>query len=248
MRLSLCFALHLIQFNIIIEYSIHTLTSHDLSMLINAPFYKLMLLTNRQQTPLADYLQFIRTCASSGITAVQLREKKQPIDYLLAFGQQLKSILDPLNIPLIVNDDIELALELNASGVHLGQSDGDARKARQILGPNKMIGVSIDSEENLISANDLPIDYVGIGAIYKTANKHNVTTIWGIKRLQQIAAHSKHPIVGIGGIDIHNAADVVLSGAEGIAVIGALHDTCDPSLVTQQLRNIIDKGDHNHVA
>lgn len=209
--------------------------------LMKEPFYKLMLVTNRLNTPLANYLQFIEHCATAGITAVQLREKQQPRECLLMFGLELKRILDPRHIPLIINDDVELALELNASGVHLGQTDGDPQHARNVLGPNKIIGVSIDSAEHLIKANELPLDYVGIGAIFNTANKHNVTTFWGTQGLQQLALNSKHPIIGIGGINEENAADVMLAGADGIAVIGALHDAMYPNQIARNLRLIIDR-------
>jgi thiamine-phosphate pyrophosphorylase len=209
-------------------------------------FYKLTLVTNRQDTPLKDYLYFISRCASAGITAVQLREKHQSRDFLLMFGRELKRILDPLHIPLIVNDDLKLALELDASGVHLGQSDGDPAYARKILGPQKIIGVSIDTRENLLKANTLPIDYVGIGAIFATPSKKDVSTIWGIKGLQALSSIAKHPIVGIGGININNAATTMASGAHGIAVIGALHDADDPTHATKQLRYIIDHGGSEH--
>lgn len=212
--------------------------NHTLTM--NNPFYKLMLVTNRQNTPLNDYLLFIKRCANAGITAVQLREKQQPYDSLLMFGQALKRMLDPLHIPLIINDNLQLALELDASGVHLGQTDGDPELARIALGANKIIGVSIDSPENLIKANRLPLDYVGIGAIFPTANKPNINTLWGLQGLQTLAPNSKHPIIGIGGINENNAADVMLSGAHGIAVIGALHDAEDPGRASQNLCDIIN--------
>ena len=215
--------------------------------MLSNEFYKLMLVTNRQQMPLDDYLPFIKTCASAGITSVQLREKHQTREALLSFGEKLKAILDPLHIPLIINDDIELALQLNASGVHLGQTDGDPELARKRLGPDKIIGVSIDTENNLFKANQLPIDYVGIGAIYPTTNKSNVTTIWGTCGLKQLSRESKHPIIGIGGINADNASEVLSSGACGTAVIAALHDADVAHLATQHLRHIIDKGKH-HVA
>lgn len=199
-----------------------------------------MLVTHRQHSHLDDYLRFIKTCAHSGITSVQLREKHQPPEIVLRFGQKLKAILDPLQIPLIINDDVELALQLNASGVHLGQTDGNPLLARTLLGPDKIIGVSIDTVDNLLKANQLPIDYVGIGAIYPTAHKQNVTTIWGTQGLQQLSAKSKHPVIGIGGINESNALKVISSGACGIAVIGALHDVEHPNLATNNLRHIID--------
>ena len=217
--------------------------------MMNQEFYKLMLVTNRQDMPFADYLQFIRQCANAGITSVQLREKQQTQAFLLMFGQELKSILDPLNIPLIINDDLELALELDAGGVHLGQTDGCPTEARKRLGPNKIIGVSIDSEANLMSANNSPLDYVGIGAIFATANKQKVATVWGLNGLQQLSLNSKHRIIGIGGINEYNAATVLSSGACGIAVIGALHDAENPSQMTHRLRYIIEKvnGGRHHV-
>jgi len=211
---------------------------------MKTPFYKLMLLTNRQGIAVDDYLQFIKVCAVSGVTAVQLREKQQTPEFLLMFGQKLKEILDPLAIPLIINDDIALALKLDAAGVHLGQSDGDPVLARKLLGPAKIIGVSIDSIDNLVSANQLTIDYVGISAIFATVNKANVKTTWGLDGLQQIAALSKHPMVGIGGITALNTAAVLAHGADGIAVIGAVHEAPNPAKATQRLRHIIDEGDN----
>lgn len=213
---------------------------------MNNAFYKLMLVTNCKTSPVDSYLNFIKQCAQSGITSVQLREKEQKYDYLLAFGRQLASILAPFNIPLIINDNINLALELNAAGVHLGQTDGDPVIARKLLGPDKIIGVSIDSAENLHHANAAPINYVGIGAIFPTMNKQNVITTWGIAGLKELAPQSKHPIIGIGGIHTGNAKEVISSGAAGIAVIDALHHAHDAKLTAQQLRHIIDTGDLSH--
>lgn len=215
-------------------------------MLSNHFFYKLMLVTDRKQMPLDDYLQFIKTCASGGITSVQLREKHLSAEACLSFGRKLKEILDPLNIPLIVNDNIELALQINASGVHLGQTDGDPELARQRLGPDKIIGVSIDTEDNLIKANHLPIDYVGVGAIFPTTSKPNITTVWGTSGLNALSHQSKHPIIGIGGINESNALEVLTSGAQGIAIIAAIHDANDPYLTTQNLRHIIEKKGNYH--
>ncbi len=204
-------------------------------------FYKLTLVTNRQNIPLDKYLHFIDQCAQSGITAVQLREKKLNYAELLEFGKQLQNILSPYNIPLIINDNVELAFELNAAGVHLGQSDGNILKAREMLGSNKIIGITIDSIEQLLIANTLPIDYVGVGAIFPTNNKSNVATVWGCEGLKQLAALTSHLIIAIGGIDQNNVSQVVQSGAHGIAAIGVFHvDIQNPKTMTQQLRQTIE--------
>lgn len=214
---------------------------------MTSSFYTLMLLTNQQDIPLKDYLAFITACATAGVTSVQLREKRKTRQERLLFGQHLKACLDPLHIPLLINDDIDLAVALDASGVHLGQTDGDPRHAREVLGPHKYIGLSIDNESQLLQANPLPIDYVGIGAIFPTANKSNITTLWGLSGLEHIAPKSHHPIVAIGGITAHHIPQVMSSGASGIAVIGALHDTKHPKQTTQHLRQLIDTGDTHHV-
>lgn len=211
-------------------------------MMMNHQFYKLMLVTNKRNIPEDEYLQLIQVCAISGITAVQLREKSLSYRSLLKLGRALKEILSPLNIPLIVNDHVNLALELDAEGVHLGQADGDAKVARDLLGPDKIIGISIDSMANLQVANELPIDYVGIGAIFPTRNKANVTTIWDIAGLKQASLLSKHPIVAIGGIHENNAAAVMQAGSQGIAAIGAFHDTIDPGVTTKKLRSIVERS------
>lgn len=203
------------------------------------PYYTLMLVTHKNNTPTHDYLHFIQCCAESGITAVQLREKNASYAELLDLGQQIKRILAPFNIPLIINDNVTLAIELNAGGVHLGQSDSCPTSARQRLGAEKIIGLSIDSVENLHAANQLPIDYVGIGAIFPTATKHNVATIWGTEGLTTLSTLSKHPIVAIGGINESNTSNVKRAGAHGIAVIGALHDSVDPKNTVNNLRHLI---------
>ncbi|MES2615179.1 MAG: thiamine phosphate synthase [Bdellovibrionota bacterium] len=210
----------------------------------NKLFYQLILVTHRQKTPTETYLNFVVACAKSGITCVQLREKNLSYEALLEFGRQLQPILKPFSIPLIVNDNIKLAFELDADGVHLGQSDGDVCKARQQLGKHKKIGLTINSIEQIYEANLLPLDYVGIGAIFPTKNKANVQTIFGCDGLKKISSLSKHPVVAIGGIDENNALAVMQSGARGIAAIGAFHETKDPILTTKNLQKILERKSH----
>lgn len=210
---------------------------------MNHSCLKLTLVTHQNQTPINDYLGFIKVCARAGITAVQLRDKQSSFEDCLALGQALKEILAPFSIPLIINDNIDLTIALDADGIHLGQSDGCPIKARQRLGTNKIIGISIDSIENLLTANQLPIDYVGIGAIFTTQSKSNVKTIWGLDGLSHLSSLSQHPIIAIGGINEINAEHVMRAGADGIAVIGAIHDSvCPADTVKKLLLNIDHRG------
>lgn len=201
---------------------------------------KLTLVTNKNDQPLQPYLDFVARCAQSGITAVQLREKKLSYEEAFIFGKQLQTILKPFSVSLIINDSLELADDLNSDGVHLGQLDGSVVEARRKLGKNKIIGLTVNSIEEMLIANNLPIDYVGIGAIYPTNSKKDVKTILGCEGLKKIAQISKHPIIAIGGIDEVNALAVMRAGAAGIAAIAAFHDTLDPIVTTKNLRDVIE--------
>lgn len=211
---------------------------------MNNPFFKLMLVTNKKNIALETYLDFIKQCAEAGITSVQLREKSLSFDELLILGKHIQTILKPFSIPLIINDHLELAYQLNAEGVHLGQKDGCVFAAREKLGNDKIIGLSVDTIEQLYDANKYPINYVGIGAIFPTQNKPDVSTFWGCQGLKQIVSLTKHPIVAIGGIDESNVSLVMKAGAHGIAAIGAFHDSRDPTTSTRNLLSLMREEHH----
>lgn len=212
---------------------------------METPFYQLMLITHKNNLPLSPYLDFIATCAANGITAVQLREKNSSYEENLAFGIKLKKTLLPYKIPLIINDHLDLALELDAEGIHLGQSDGDPKLAREQLGPKKIIGLSIDTPEDLIIANNLPIDYLGVGAIFPTQNKNNVKTLWQLQGLKHLTELTSHPIVAVGGINKTNAIDVINAGAQGLAAIDVFHQSENPSMTTAHLRKLTNRIYHH---
>lgn len=202
-------------------------------------FWQLTLVTNKGSAPAAHYLEFIEVCLKAGITCVQLREKSLPGEDLLDFGSSLKRLLDLYNVPLIVNDDIDLCIKLRAFGVHLGQSDTEVTKARSVLGADRIIGLSVNTIEQIQNSLTLAVDYIGVGAIFPTNNKPDVETIWGLSGLGQASLVSSRPIVAIGGIDESNAFSVINSGADGIAAIGAFHQAADPFLTTKNLIKII---------
>ncbi|MCL9683492.1 thiamine phosphate synthase [Legionella maioricensis] len=203
-------------------------------------FYKLMLVTHRENSSLTEYLDFIKKCISSGVTCVQLREKNGDPAFKLQFAQRLQQLLKPYNVPLIINDDVELALQTNADGVHLGQSDGSPQIARSKLGSNKYIGLSIESENELKQANDLNLNYVAASAVFPTPNKKNLKTLWGLEGVSQLCNLTKHPLIGIGGITQDNLPQLIQAGAQGAAIIGALHQAENPSEMALKLRKIID--------
>ena len=207
---------------------------------MNNDFYKLILVTHRQNASLTDYLQFIEKCITSGVTSVQLREKNGDEAFKKQFALQLKKLLTLYHVPLIINDDLNLALEVDAEGVHLGQSDASPQIARKKLGFSKYIGLSIEAEQELEQANDLALNYVAASAVFPSEHKNNLKTIWGIEGVSQLCKKSKHPLVGIGGITQYNLPQLMTAGAQGAAIIGALHQAENPVDMALTLRRIID--------
>lgn len=208
---------------------------------MSAPFYRLMLLTHRQERPLAEYLAFIESCLGF-VTAVQLREKTASEAFLLDYAQQLKALLKPYQVPLIINDNLELALEVDAEGLHLGQTDGSPEVARQRLGADKWLGVSIETEADLLQANQAPVDYVAASAVFPSRHKANLKTIWGLEGLSLLSRQSTHPLIAIGGISLQNISEVIAAGAQGAAVIGALHEAENPALTASAFSELIQEA------
>lgn len=204
---------------------------------------KLCLVTHQTNQSLDSYRQFILRAVKSGVTSVQLRNKKDDPVAMHEMAVMLMNVLRPLKIPLIINDNVGLAKEIDADGVHLGQSDCSPVLARQILGNDKIIGLSIETMEELEQANRLTcINYIAASTVFPTETKTNCRTIWGLNGLSKIIMISKHPVVAIGGINIGNARDVMITGVIGVAVISAIHDHVHTELAVKQLVQAINRG------
>ncbi len=196
---------------------------------------KLCLITHITTQSFSKYLEFIEQTIHGGITMLQLREKSTDYHEVKKRALALHRLLHPYNIPLIINDFVDLAAEVNADGVHVGNSDMSVLQAREKLGPNKIIGLSIESLEDLERANKLPASYITASAIFPTPTKSNCKTFWGIDGLKQIVDNSVHPVTAIGGIQSHHVSDIFNTGAKGVAVISAIHDAQDPFQATRSL-------------
>jgi thiamine-phosphate pyrophosphorylase len=209
---------------------------------MNMRALKLCLVTNKKNIPFDVYRSFVLKAVQGGVTSVQLREKTTNLDEFEQMARQLQSILKRLNVPLIINDHVEIAKRVDASGIHLGQSDISPMIARQILGPDKWIGLSIETEDQLEIANQLTcIDYVAASAVFPSKTKPDCTTVWGIHGLRRLTELSKHPVMAIGGITHANIDLIIDSGASGAAVVGAIHDASCPRAAAKKL---IDQIDH----
>lgn len=203
------------------------------------PFIHLTLITNKGNQPLESYLDFLKSCLEGGVSSIQLREKGMDYSELLSFGRKVLQLTQNFGASLIVNDNIELALELGADGAHLGQQDGNIIEARARLGNSKILGQSVNNLQEIELANQYPLDYIGVGAIFPTLNKPNIERIWGLDGLQEAITHTTHPIIAVGGIDENNAPDVIHCGAHGIAAIGAFHNSNNPQSSAERMLNII---------
>jgi thiamine-phosphate pyrophosphorylase len=185
-----------------------------------------------------------RQLAAGGATLLQLRDKQSDTRAIVERARAIKNAL-PANVPLLINDRVDVALAAGADGVHIGQNDMTAEDARRLLGPDAVIGLSIKSVAQAEAAPLEFLTYVAIGGVFATTSKSNTAAPIGLTGLQRIAAvfrrrAAKLPICAIAGIDAGNAAEVIAAGADGVSVISALSLASDPQNAARALRAIVD--------
>ncbi|MFK4015818.1 thiamine phosphate synthase [Cobetia marina] len=176
----------------------------------------------------------VMAAVRGGVSVVQLRDKHASDEEMIAQAIRLKALLDEYEVPLIINDRIEVALASGADGLHIGQSDGDPVEARRRLGEDALIGLSVQTLEQLKAVDVERIDYLGLGPVYATATKPDHAAPLGIEGLTQLVRSSPLPTVAIGGISLTNAGDVMSSGTDGLAVVSALCSAENPAAAAQQ--------------
>ena len=174
-----------------------------------------------------------------GATMVQLREKEASTRFFIEEAQRIKKILAPYSVPLIINDRVDVALAVGAWGVHIGQQDMPYPLARKLMGPGAIIGLSVETPEQVEAAENWGVSYLGVSAIFATPTKTNTCNHWGIDGLRKVRSLSRHPLVAIGGINASNAAAVMQAGADSLAVVSAICSAPDPRKTTEHLRRIL---------
>ncbi|WNQ13623.1 thiamine phosphate synthase [Paenibacillus aurantius] len=165
---------------------------------------------------------------SGGVTMLQLREKNLPLSEVLETGRELRELCRKHEVPFLVNDRVDVALLLDADGVHVGQEDIPAVYARKLMGPGKIIGVSAGTPEEAEQAVRDGADYLGVGSIYATSSKADAGEAIGTALISEIKERWNVPQVAIGGITAANAGPVIQAGADGVAVISAITRSTDP--------------------
>ena len=174
-----------------------------------------------------------------GTAMVQLREKDVSTRFFIEEARRLKNILAPYGVPLIINDRVDVALAVGAEGVHIGQEDMPYPLARKLLGPGAIIGLSVETPEQVEAAETFDVSYLGVSAIFATPTKTDTRNHWGLEGLRKIRDISRHPLVAIGGINASNAAEVVRAGADSLAVVSAVCSAPDPQKAAEHLRRIV---------
>ena len=201
---------------------------------------KLYLVTDRDLSLGRSLEDVVSKAVKGGVTIVQLREKDASTGEFVALARRLMSILKPLGIPLIINDRVDVALAVDADGVHIGQSDMAYADARRLLGPDKIIGLSVESLEDLEAANALDVDYVGISPVYGTPTKTDTAEPFGLEGLRRAVEMSVHPTVAIGGMNAATIGEVMEAGADGVAVVSAICSAEDIRKATSELKTIVE--------
>ncbi len=177
----------------------------------------------------------------AGVKYVQLREKHASTKEFVKIAVKLKNELKPFNVPLIINDRIDVALAVGADGVHIGQNDMPFEMARRIMGNNAIIGLSVETWEDVKQAEKFDADYLGVSPVYPTSTKTDTKEPWGLEGLAKIRAFSQFPLVAIGGINKTNAEKVLKAGADCLAVVSAICADKNPFNAAYELCKIAEK-------
>ena len=188
----------------------------------------------------AELIRQIEQAIAGGATAIQLRDKRSPTPDVIAAGQLNRQMTLRAGVMFIVNDRVDLAMALDADGVHLGQEDLPPELARRLLGPDKVIGVSVGNQEEARPEVVVPADYVGVGPIFSTQTKGDAGLTVGSGRITELKPLLNRPIVAIGGVTAQNAAEAILAGADGVAAVAAIFGASDIALATRRLRDVVD--------
>lgn len=178
--------------------------------------------TDRHWLDGRDLQEVVKESLEGGATFIQLREKKLDDDHFLAEARQLQELCREYHVPFVINDNVDICMQINADGVHVGQSDMEAGDVRKKLGPAKIIGVSACTVEQAILAEQRGADYLGVGAVFPTGSKDDATPV-SHETLQEICRAVRIPVIAIGGITQQNVQELAGSGICGIAVISAIY-------------------------
>ena len=206
---------------------------------MNRESLKLYLVTNRYQDSLESFLEKVETACRSGVTIIQLREKNLTTNQYYQLAKQVKEITDAYQVPLIIDDRLDVCLAVDAAGLHIGDDELPVSVARKVLGPEKILGVTAKTVKRALEAETWGADYLGTGAIFPTTTKENapITLISTLKTICQTVAI---PVVAIGGLTSENIDQLIGTGIAGVAVVRDLMQAEDIEAKTQAFLTKLD--------
>ena len=206
---------------------------------MNREALRLYLVTNRYQDSLESFLEKIETACRSGVTIVQLREKNLTTNQYYQLAKQVKEITDAYQVPLIIDDRLDVCLAVDAAGLHIGDDELPVSVARKVLGPEKILGVTAKTVKRAIEAEEGGANYLGTGAIFPTTTKENAP-ITLISTLKTICQRVAIPVVAIGGLTSENIEQLIGTGISGVAVVRDLMQAEDIEAKTQAFLTKLD--------
>ena len=206
---------------------------------MNREALRLYLVTNRYQDSLESFLEKVETACRSGVTIIQLREKNLTTNQYYQLAKQVKEITDAYQVPLIIDDRLDICLAVDAAGLHIGDDELPVSVARRVLGPEKILGVTAKTVKRALEAETSGADYLGTGAIFPTTTKENapITLISTLKTICQMVAI---PVVAIGGLTSENIDQLAATGIAGVAVVRDLMQAEDIEAKTQAFLTKLD--------
>jgi thiamine-phosphate pyrophosphorylase len=185
--------------------------------------------------------EMAEAAARGGATLLQYRDKSGSTRSLIEAASEIGRALAPFDVPLLINDRVDVALAVGCAGVHVGSEDMPAADARRLLGPDAIVGCTVHSAEEADAVQGGILDYASVGGVFATASKHNPQAPIGLEGVRALIARLPDlPVCAIAGIDHRNGADVIAAGADGIAVISDIFMADDVTAATQRLRGIVD--------
>ncbi len=216
--------------------------------------YSVYLVTDRGLCLGRDLMDVVAAAVKGGVTLVQLREKKCGTREFVELARAMKKMLAPAKVPLLINDRVDVALACGADGVHVGQSDMRVEDVRALLscgsvnngsGNEKIVGLSVETEEHIQEARNLPVDYIGIGPVFPTQTKPDACSPWGLSGLKNARKRWQKPMVAIGSVNHDNATQIMACGMDGVAVVSAICSASDVEQAARQLSDLVrSEADH----
>lgn len=203
-------------------------------MKVDKSAMKLYVVTDRSWIGENSLVDQVEEAIKAGATFVQLREKDLSFDEFVKIAEDVKAVTDKYKIPFVINDDVNVAISVKADGIHVGQSDMEAKNVRALIGDDKILGVSAQTVEQAIKAEESGADYLGVGAVFSTSTKDDADNV-SLDTLKDICRAVSIPVVAIGGISKNNIMELTGSGVDGVAIVSAIFAQPDIKNATTEL-------------